>query len=125
MFVPTFNFNFNFPNCFCCFKKEKYDLNNFIQSLKGHSTETKMIMLLEKITNGINDISILYTINENNLNFMTFYGYYNINKINKLNVCTIPIFVNSICKYLLIVGSYKKKVKINNCLIDILKDNLI
>ena len=132
--ILTFNLDGIFSKCFTFKKKKKKDkthtkeitLENFINSLKNKSQETKINLILEKLINGINDLGILYRVDENIIELNAFYGDYNKPKQNNFNILSIPIFQNSKLTYLLIIGiKTNEKIEINNDFLELLKNILV
>lgn len=119
------NFNFNFKNCFKSNNnKQDNNLSNFMKTLNTiQNKEIKIEMLLQKITNGKFDLSILYKTDENNLfNLRYFYGNLNIEKTTYYNLLSTPIFINGKLEWFLMVMNIKKsKIVVNEELIEILR----
>ena len=126
--IFTFNLDGMFSKCFSFKKKKKKEitLENFINSLKNKSQETKINLILEKLINGMNDLGILYRVDENIIELNSFYGDYNKHKQNNFNILSIPIFKSSKLTYLLIIGrKSNEKIEINNDFLELLKNILV
>ena len=74
----------------------------------------------------MNDLGILYRVDENIIELNAFYGDYNKHKQNNFNILSIPIFQNSKLTYLLIIGrKSNEKIEINNDFLELLKNILV
>ena len=107
-------------------KKDKNNISDLIQTLSNHSKEEKIQIIIQRLINDINDVGLLYRVqNENQFNLINFFGYNKIKEIRNLNVSLIPIFIHSNLKYLLMIcKKNKRKIKVNMDIINLLKDIL-
>ena len=107
-------------------KKDKNNISDLIQTLSNHSKEQKIQIIIQRLINDINDVGLLYRVeNENQYSLINFFGYNKIEEIRNLNVSLIPIFIHSNLKYLLMICKKKqKKIKVKMDIINLLKDIL-
>ena len=56
-------------------KKDKNNISDLIQTLSNHSKEEKIQIIIQRLINDINDVGLLYRVqNENQFNLINFFG---------------------------------------------------
>ncbi len=106
--------------------KSNVPIMDFIHSLRGHSHESKIHSILQRLCNGTFDLCILYKNSGDTHELISFYGDYNTTTMTNYNLLSIPIFINkSLGYYIMLMTITKIKHKYDKQTLDVLKSLLI
>jgi hypothetical protein len=114
------DFVINFNNIFNCFpsKYEKYNLKNVKESLENLSKDAKIRIVLSRILNGTFDFVFLNQISTQS-SIMTL-GKMDFTKPQKIKCHIIPIYLDNIPIYSLVLASRKSLKEPQKDLIELL-----
>lgn len=122
--------NLNFKGIFNiltgkCPKRKQAPIMDFIHSLKGHSHESKIQSILQRLCNGTFDLCVLYKNTGNTHELISFYGDYNTTTTTNYNLLNVPIFINkSVGYYVMLMTLTKLKENYDKHTMEILKSLL-